>query len=125
MTKYSYDEVYNALLEVMSSKPKEYRYDYREGCRYFEWVSFARTSLDYTKPSCIVGHVLALLGEESIVIASNNTTDMIVLLPTHQELFDQKSILLLCKAQEYQDRGETWHHAVHEAEIYVRGQWDS
>lgn len=25
MNKYSYDEVYNSLLEVMSSKPKEYR----------------------------------------------------------------------------------------------------
>lgn len=123
MNKYSYDEVYNSLLEVMSSKPKEYKYDAGlRICRYFEWAEGGYP--DYTKPSCIVGHVLALLGEESIIIASNNTTDMIALLPG-QELFDQKSILLLCKAQEYQDKRETWHHAVHEAEIYVRGQWDS
>lgn len=123
MNKYSYDEVYNSLLEVLSDKPEGYKYDAGgRSCRYFEWAEDGYP--DYTKPSCIVGHVLALLGEESIIFVSNNATDMIALLPG-QELFDQKSILLLCKAQEYQDRGETWHHAVHEAEIYVRGQWDS
>lgn len=85
----------------------------RRACRYYEAGSSGRVLTSC--PSCIVGHVFALLGIGPEHFSPETNARRLKSLPSLCALLDDRAVRFLQYAQDYQDDGNNWLSAYRQA----------
>lgn len=120
------DETRELLREIVSSKPRDFRYKYETDSTGTEITSCAYTTTD-AAPSCIVGHVMDSVAPDILTECYNKEWDdegnflnsrAAYTVRELWDVFTPHAMILLDRVQKNQDGGVPW------SEINIDQEWN-